>query len=224
MPGGTLVLATLGFHEHFALRRLSSLGAGRGDYIAAVTVKPPASAVMAAWESLRGLAARLGVTPLGLLEVDPRDFEGAVTEVIEWADSLAREVGAQYIVIEATGGARILTAAALLAAISLAKRYRVDYYIQSDTGEAWQVRIPGDLIGVITTPISQEKARILQTIIQRPGSTTHEIAEATGMHPKTVMNHVSKLKKQKLVIQKGRGRGLYPTSRAKLALYISTTQ
>ncbi|MEB2837271.1 MAG: hypothetical protein GSR80_000888 [Desulfurococcales archaeon] len=38
---GRLVVATLGFHEHFALRLLNRLGAGHGDYVAAVTVKPP---------------------------------------------------------------------------------------------------------------------------------------------------------------------------------------
>ena len=220
---GRLVVATLGFHEHFALRLLNRLGAGHGDYVAAVTVKPPAAAVHSAWRSLAGIASRLGVEPLELYEVDPTDLEAATASIVEWLEEKTVQTGAAHTIIEATGGARILTVAVLLAAITMTGRRSIEVYIQSDTNQVWQARITPDLIEALTTPLTREKARILQAITQAPGSTPQAIAAHIGMHPKTVLNHITKLKKLKLVIQKGRNRGLYPTPRAKLALHKTKT-
>ncbi|MEB3851677.1 MAG: CRISPR-associated CARF protein Csa3, partial [Desulfurococcales archaeon] len=205
---GTLYLATLGFHENFALRRLSSSGAGPGDYVAAITVKPPAKAVLAAWNSLRAIATRLGVAPIELLQLDPSDPEALTADIIEWASKAAAERGVEAIVIDATGGSRLLTVATLLAAIALQRRYNVRYYIQSDTGDDWEAKIDAALIEAITSPPTPEKRAILQAVLQNPGATPAQIAEAIGMHPKTLANHLTKLKKQRLVAQKGRARGL----------------
>ena len=222
MPG-RLIVATLGFHEHFALRLLNRFGAGHGDYVAAVTVKPPVAAVFSAWRSLAGIASRLGVEPLELHQIDPADLEAATASLVEWLEQKASQTGATHTAIEATGGARILTVTALLAAITLAGRRNIEVYIQSDTSQVWQARITPDLIEALTTPLSKEKAKILDAILNAPGSTPQTIAKLANMHPKTLLNHITKLKKLKLIIQKGRGRGLYPTPRAKLALRKAKT-
>jgi DNA-binding IclR family transcriptional regulator len=56
----------------------------------------------------------------------------------------------------------------------------------------------------------------MRVIASQPGSRVEELVEATGMKEKTLRNHIAELKALNLVVQKGRGSGLYLTEWGRL--------
>lgn len=206
-----LYIITMGFHENFALRRLGQ--ASRDDRVVVVTVKPAAKTVIRAYESLKVMASKMGVSVEGLVEIDPGDVEGAVSQIL----SLASRAG-DGVVIDASGGSRSLVAITLMAALILSRSFRVDYYIQSDVDAEWEVRITHSHLRLVTRPLTREKKAILEAVVNRPGRPPEELARDLNMHSKTLRNHLSELKQAGLIVQRGRGSGVYPTRLARLAI------
>jgi len=207
-----IFLITLGFHENFAIRRLTASGAGPGDRLLVITLSPMVAGAKNAFESLSAFSRRLGVSEVRLVEVDPSSLEESVEKIIEAVD----EVGGREIVVDASGGSRVLVLASLLAVTFLSGRYRVSYYIQSDTGGGWEVKVTDQQLRRLRPTISKEKERILLMVVESPGLTAEELSERLNIKEKTVKNHMSELKAMNLVTQRGRGRGYYLTSWGRL--------
>ena len=217
MPG-KLFLFTLGFHENFAIRRLLSQAAGEGDSVIAVTVKPAAAAVKTAFGTIENLCMRLKIGEAKLLEVSPENLEESIAAIVEKVHETMAERGHSEVVVDASGGSRILALATLLSALILSRAYKVKYYIQSDTGGDWDVKVTQTQLRLLTRQLTKEKLAILKAITENPGQRPEEIAAKIGMHPKTLKNHLTELKQLGLATQKGRAAGIYPTPWTRIAL------
>ena len=66
----------LGFHEDFAIRRLASKAAQRGEPILVLTAKPAVGAVQKAYSLLRELCRRVGLEEPSLAELDDGERVG----------------------------------------------------------------------------------------------------------------------------------------------------
>ncbi|MEB3780367.1 MAG: CRISPR-associated CARF protein Csa3 [Desulfurococcales archaeon] len=210
MPG-RLFLLTLGFHENFALRRLTGHGATRGDGVLAVTLKPLHGGAKSAFQALSMFASRMGVEDISVLEVEPEDLGSASYVIAGALIKASREKGYNSIIADLTGGPRFIVVSTLISLIVVSHRLNVDIYVQSDTGGEWEHRIPGKVIEALMAVPSSDKLKLLKAIVAKPGSTPSELSYNLGLSQKTVLNYASQLKKQGLIVQKGRGAGYYPT-------------
>ena len=218
-----LFYLTLGFHENFAIRRLSVNGASTEDFVLAVTLSPAVSGVVKAFDSLRLYASRLGISSVELFEVPGEDVAMAIGLLVDRLTSLVAR-GYDPVVADLTGGSRFLTAASLISLTLISDLARVDVYLQSDTGAAWESRIPPGIMGLLREGLSREKERIVEAIRGKPGITPDEIAEATGTAPKTVRNHLSAMKSMGIVYSRGRGGGYYLTKWGELVASVAKSR
>jgi len=125
-----LFVFTLGFHEDFAIRRLTSSAAGRGDGVLCVTIRPVAGATFRAYSNLVSFAQVNGVRVLGLLDVDPGDPASAIASIISRVSSVN---GVRSVVFDVSGGSRGVAIPAVFSAILLSiAGYNVDIYVSSE--------------------------------------------------------------------------------------------
>lgn len=203
-PGRRVFVFSLGFHEDFALRRLHSHGASGGDRIVAVTLDPVVGGVARAFESIRTMASRLGLAEPVLLRVPGGDLARAVAMVAGAVRS-----GGGYVVADVTGGPRFAGLAVLLGVVFSGVDGEV--WVQSEAGGGWEARVPLGVLRLLRQPLSPEKRRLLEFFAANPGCRPEDAAAELGVAPKTVLNHLSELKRLGLVAQRGRGGGVYVT-------------
>ena len=211
MPG-RLFVASIGFHENFIIRLLAQKNARRGDRLVLVTVDPPAKAVKTAVSTIEALAGRLGLTIEDLIALDPERFHEDTAGLLGRLSRIACEMEAEEIVFEGTSGSRALLLALLLTALAMARSWRTEFIVQSDTGGDWIVRLPWSLLRLLASPqqVTGEDERILEAVIETPGIHQDDLSTMLGIHPKTLANRLSKLTKLGLVARKGRPRSLVP--------------
>lgn len=198
------------------MRRLLLSSTGKGDHLLVVTIKSPAKAVVTAYNSIKGITSRMGINIFPLQEVDPEDLPGSIYDIADLIDNIMQKYDLTSIVIDSTGGVKVLVLATLFLTIILSEKYDVEYHIQSETELEYDVKITSKEIKIITHDPTKEETRLIQTILQNPGTTPTELSEITGIHYKTLLNRLGKLKKQGLAYQKGRGGQVYPTKWTKI--------
>lgn len=198
------------------MRRLLLSSTGKGDHLLVITVKSPAKAVVSAYNSIRGLTSRMGVNTFPLQVVDPEDIPSSIAELADLIDELMQKYSLTDIVIDATGGVKILVLATLILAIILSEKYHIEYHIQSETELEYDVKITSKELKIIIHDPTREETKLIQAILRNPGKTPAELSEITGIHYKTLLNRLGKLKKQGLAYQKGRGGQIYPTKWTKI--------
>ncbi len=206
---GRLFVFTLGFHENFAVRRMVSHSAGRGDSFVCFTLKPAAGATLDAYRSLRTFASRLGVEPGDLVELDCNDLAGSSTRVRGIVEGHGGPV-----VADLTGGPRCIILAVFLGL--LVSGVDGEAWVQVEGGEGGEDRIPLKVVGALREGVSGVKREILRLAARTPGIRPEEVAEELGVALKTVQNNLTLLKKLGLVYQRGRGGGIYTTSWGRL--------
>jgi CRISPR-associated protein Csa3 len=215
-----LFVFTLGFHEDFAIRRLTSSAAGRGDAVLCATIRPVASATLRAYNSLVSFASVNGVRVLRLIDVDPGDPASAVASIISGVLGVG---GVRKIVFDVSGGSRGVITPAVIAAILLPSLgYNVDIYVSSDGGDVWEARIPSSFLRLLTLNVSQQKLEMLRVIRENQGLTAEEIAAKLNLHEKTVRNRLAELSREDLVARRGRGGGVYLTQWGNLLAFIAS--
>ena len=198
------------------MRRLLLSSTGKGDHLLVVTIKSPAKAVVTAYNSIKGITSRMGINIFPLQEVDPEDLPGSIYDIADLIDNIMQKYDLTSIVIDSTGGVKVLVLATLFLTIILSEKYDVEYHIQSETELEYDVKITSKEIKIITHDPTKEETRLIQAILQNPGTTPTELSEITGIHYKTLLNRLGKLKKQGLAYQKGRGGQVYPTKWTKI--------
>lgn len=198
------------------MRRLLLSSTGKGDHLLVLTVKSPAKAVISAYNSIKGLTSRMGVYILPLQEVDPDDIPGSIARLADLVDDIMLRYNLSDIVIDATGGVKLLVLATIILAIILSEKYNIEYHIQSETELEYDIKITSKELQIITQEQTKEDTKLIQAILQNPGKTPTELSEITGIHYKTLLNRLGKLKKQGLAYQKGRGGQIYPTKWTKI--------
>lgn len=202
-------LFILGYHEDYITRRLHRNHATKLDTIALITPSPLTGAVRRAYLNLEAYLSRIGLDPPKLIQVPQTNIDETITTITRELRKLP-----QPIILDLTGGNRLLATITLL--ILLATRKQVEIYIQPETEETWEIRIPHQIIKLIHNPLTEEKKKILKTIIENPGITIEELAKTHNKTPKTMKNYINQLKRNELIIQKGRKAAIYPTQWAKL--------
>jgi len=189
---------------------------GKGDHLLVVTIKSPAKAVVTAYNSIKGITSRMGINIFPLQEVDPDDLPGSIYNIADLVDNIMKKYDLTSIVIDSTGGVKVLVLATLILAIILSEKYDIEYHIQSETELEYDVKITSKEMKIITHYPTKEETRLIQAILQNPGTTPTKLSEITGIHYKTLINRLGKLKKQGLAYQKGRGGQVYPTKWTKI--------
>jgi CRISPR-associated protein Csa3 len=188
---------TLGFHEDFAIRRLTSKAAQKGEPILVFTAKPAVGAVQKAYNSLREFCRRVGLEEPSLTELDLSDGPRALVE--------ARNLMGQLpglLVVDVSGGVRALVVVTMLALLALGRDYEL--YAASETGTGFELHLPAGVAKALSR-LSEEKRLILAELAKSPGLTVEGLAKRLKRAPKTVRNHVAELKKAGLVAARGRG-------------------
>ncbi|MEM2794538.1 MAG: CRISPR-associated CARF protein Csa3, partial [Thermofilaceae archaeon] len=112
------------------------------------------------------------------------------------------------LVVDLSGGMRIICALTLLALLISRKRFEL--YVESETGESGELYVPPGVIRAFTS-LSREKLDILLEIAKNPGISVESLARRLGKPAKTVKNHLSELKSMGLVASHGRGAPLEVT-------------
>jgi len=204
-------LFILGYHEDYIIRRLHRSHATRLDAIVLISPSPLAGALKRAYLNLEAYLSKIGLNQPKLIQVPQTNIDETIT-------TITRELRKQPqpIILDLTGGNRLLATITLL--ILLATKKQVEIYIQPETEEPWEIRIPHQIIKLIHNPLTEEKKKILQTIIENPGITIEELAKTHNKTPKTMKNYINQLKRNELIIQKGRKAAVYPTQWAKLII------
>lgn len=211
MYGSRTFLFILGYHEDYIIRRLHRNHASRPDTIALISQTPLTGALRRSYLNLEAYLVKIGLGSPKLIQV-------RLTDMDEVIPAISRELGKlpQPIILDLTGGDRLLATITLL--VLLAARRQVEIYVQPETGEPLEVRIPHQIIKLTYNPLTEEKKKILQTIIENPGITVEELARIHSKTWKTMKNYVNQLKRNELVVQKGRRATLYPTQWARIVV------
>ncbi|MCE4615467.1 MAG: CRISPR-associated CARF protein Csa3 [Aeropyrum sp.] len=214
---GRLFALTLGFHENYALRTLSTYHGDAADVLIAYSLSPIVHAVKTAFQNLSAFAHRIGLSEQRLVGVDPAEGVGgmAATMLDSMRDYL--KTGAYtMIVADPTGGARAVSIALYTAVQLLAQLRKVEVYIHDESGVTEGLKIEGGFLKIFDLTVRGEKARILRLLTKKPGLSPPAIAEELGIAEKTVYNSVAFLKKHGLAYSRGRGRGVFPTGWGRL--------
>jgi len=188
---------TLGFHEDFAIRRLTSKAAQKGEPILVFTAKPAVGAVQKAYNSLREFCRRVGLEEPSLSELDMSDGARALVEA---RNLMGRLPG--LLVVDVTGGLRAVIVVTILALLALGRDYEL--YAASETGTGFELHLPAGVAKALSR-LSEEKRLILAELARNPGLTAEGLAKRLKRAPKTVRNHLAELKKAGLVAARGRG-------------------
>lgn len=203
-------MATLGFHEDYTLRRATTHGLRRGDLVLPVTINPPATMVISAYNNLKIILERTGAKVLELLTLDPEDPPTAIETLVKTIHETAKENNTETIVIDTTGGSRFLCLTTILATQILAPKHNIHLYLQSDTGKDWEVKLDSQTIQNLTRKLTPEEKTILETIQENPNLTTKElyliIQQKQNIKYKTLLNRISKLTREKLITRGPRGK------------------
>jgi CRISPR-associated protein Csa3 len=214
---GRLFVFTLGFTESFALRRFNALSAGHGDGFICLTARPVVSGVVNAYQTLVAYAGRLGVSPLGLFDIDMSDAPSAVYSIIDVVVRALRSSGFDVVVFDVSGGMRLLVASATLSAIMLSRFVSVIFYVGGEGGEYVEFKLDSRDFNVVSLPqVSGEDLKILGLLVENEGLGVEGIAGRLGLSGKTVANRLAFLQRMGLVYRRGRGGGVYLTSWGKL--------
>lgn len=177
------------------------------DFTVLFTASPLVTAVVRAFEGVRGYALRTGLREPRLVEVplDPPDGVFVIREVL-------RELP-RPLVVDISGGMRVL--GVLLTMTLLLMGEDVDIYLQPEGGSTPEVHIPRDLFEFMRRPLSDAEYDVLRAVCNSPGITVEELARLISKSEKTVRNTLVRLKKL-LIVQRGRYAGLYPTKWVKV--------
>lgn len=188
---------TLGFHEDFILRRLTSKAAQPGEPILVFTAKPAAGAVVRAFTSLQSFCSRVNLSEPELVELDISDEARALVEVKSRVELLPTPI-----IVDLSGGMRVLVVLTLLAL--MASRREFELYVVPETGMGGEFHMPRGVTRALSG-LSREKLAILSEIARRPGVSAELIARRLGRSLKTIRNHLWELKRMGLVVSRGRG-------------------
>jgi len=199
---------TVGIHEDFAVRRLVSTNVGRDDVIVVLVKSPITGGNRRAINGLSAVMSKMGLRDAVVKEIEVKDIFHVVDQVSE----ILKEVK-DPLIVDISGGESKTLAIGTILAVAVNKRVgRI--YLEEDEEVSFQI----EDFRTAAEGLSSELLKVLSTVVANPGIRHEVIAEMTGKKLKTTMNVVGILKKKRLVYQKGRGDGIYPT---KLGILIS---
>ena len=197
------IFATLGFEEKFAVRAITRHGLDRGDRVC-IFRGPGVERAERAAKVLKDFVERYygGEVELRFIEVPVESFQGAVAAVKGALEEYSR--GASRVVVNLSGGMRVLVAAALTA-LSLAE-LDVEPLIELELEDSSSiVSIPLSMLKASSfkQELTEERRRLLKALVELREATIQELASKLGLSQATVRRHIHKLMELKLVYAKG---------------------
>lgn len=201
----------IGFHEDYIMRRLLNKMPSQDDHITIITCRPAGPGNKTAYKNLEAWLSNIGLPHIldPLQEISCNHVEEAIAEIRQLIESSKGD----HVIIDVSGGMRILALTTTLATILSEKN--IEICIQSEQGQDLGC-IPVEIIRIIRKGLTPEEKHLLETIIENPGQTAKQYAQILGRTEKTIQNRLAKLAKHHLIIRKGKGPKIYPSKWAKI--------
>ncbi|MGC9135161.1 MAG: hypothetical protein C0171_01230 [Caldisphaera sp.] len=217
-----LFVFPIGFHEDFAIRTLNKFSASKEDKIIAITLSPAVNATKNAFNSLTLNAQRIGISDINLIEIDSTDFSKVVMTIIKKFNEL--NIKPEQIIIDTSGGLRIFDLALFFSGFLLSlKGFKSTLIIQPESANYETTSLDlRELLNILRLDVSS--IEIINQIDVNEGSTIEELSGKLNVADKTIRNKISELKKLNLIMQKGRGQGIYLTDLGLLVKELSKVQ
>ncbi|MGC8621780.1 MAG: CRISPR-associated CARF protein Csa3 [Caldisphaera sp.] len=217
-----LFVFPIGFHEDFAIRTLNKFSASKEDKIIAITLSPAVNATKNAFNSLTLNAQRIGILDINLIEIDSTDFSKVVMTIIKKFNEL--NIKPEQIIIDTSGGLRIFDLALFFSGFLLSlKGFKSTLIIQPESANYETTSLDlRELLNILRLDVSS--IEIINQIDVNEGSTIEELSGKLNVADKTIRNKISELKKLNLIMQKGRGQGIYLTDLGLLVKELSKVQ
>jgi len=203
---------TLGFHEDYAIRLLTSSSASFDDKVVILTGSPLITATKKAIEGLKTFTTRIGIGEPLVVEVPPSVNEGISTILKVFS------YDAEY-VLGLSGGTGYLIVFTLIALVLSGRNAKI--YIHPEGSNVPEILIDKYVLTTLRRLPTEAELRVLNEIVKTPGITDEEIAIIIGRKVKTVRNIVTELNKSGLIIKRGRRGGIYPTEWGKVIALIN---
>ena len=211
-----LLILTLGFDEKFAVRALLRAGLSFGDKAVIFLAEPLDERAVKAWRTVEDIVSRYfsGVN-VETIKVNVSEFYRAVSTIAEKLKEASK--GADEIIVNLSGGMRILILEVLVAAHLLGLKATVEVEFENFLGLA---KFPLELLR--TTLDSKEKL-MLRYIVSKGQTTITNIAKDLEISKTTAHRKTWKLAKQGLLKMERKGRTVKckPTEQAKLIATIA---
>ncbi|MGC8573774.1 MAG: CRISPR-associated CARF protein Csa3 [Caldisphaera sp.] len=217
-----LFVFPIGFHEDFAIRTLNKFSASKEDKIIAITLSPAVNATKNAFNSLTLNAQRIGISDINLIEIDSTDFSKVVMTIIKKFNEL--NIKPEQIIIDTSGGLRIFDLALFFSGFLLSlKGFKSTLIIQPESANYETTSLDlRELLNILRLDVSS--IEIINQIDVNEGSTIEELSGKLNVADKTIRNKISELKKLNLIMQKGRGQGIYLTDLGLLVKELNKVQ
>jgi CRISPR-associated protein Csa3 len=217
-----LFVFPIGFHEDFAIRTLNKFSASKEDKIIAITLSPAVNATKNAFNSLTLNAQRIGISDINLIEIDSTDFSKVVMTIVKKFNEL--NIKPEQIIIDTSGGLRIFDLALFFSGFLLSlKGFKSTLIIQPESANYETTSLDlRELLNILRLDVSS--IEIINQIDVNEGSTIEELSGKLNVADKTIRNKISELKKLNLIMQKGRGQGIYLTDLGLLVKELSKVQ
>ena len=217
-----LFIFPIGSHEDFAIRTLNKFSASKEDKIIAITLSPAVNATKNAFNSLSLNAQRIGISDINLIEIDSTDFSKVVMTIIKKFNEL--NIIPEQIIIDTSGGLRIFDLALFFSGFLLSlKGFKSTLIIQPESANYETTSLDlRDLLNILRLDASS--IEIINQVDVNEGSTIEELSAKLNVADKTIRNKISELKKLNLIMQKGRGQGIYLTDLGLLVKELNKVQ
>lgn len=196
-------LFTLGLHEDFAIRRLVSTNASKDDDIVILIKSPISAGIKRALNALNAVTLKMGLKDPVVREVE---ISESIFQVVRKIGEILNGLKDPLVVDVSGGESKALMLGVILSLVIYKRIGRI--YVEEDEDFYFSV----EEFRTAVEGIGSETEVVLNNVVEAPGIKLEELAEKTGKKLKTVMNEVGLLKKKRLVYQKGRGEGVYPTT------------
>ncbi len=183
---------TLGFHADHAIRRLSR--ARDVESVVVVTARPVVRAVQNAFMEIVAFCDRAGLPRPVLLDVPLEDPAGAVYAILRAVN------GAKHVVVDVSGGMRIVTFLTVVAAMIASRRSYVEVFASGEREDAPEVRVPMLVLhALLFGGLGGEKRAILELLDRFGEMSVSDIAKAIDRSERTVRAHLADLRRYELV-------------------------
>lgn len=190
-----MIVITLGFEEKFALRCVLRSGVSPGDRILVLTSKNGSNRSNKAFILFKQVISEIFPEILiKKFEIDVKDFYSSVSKIREII--LSHSKPSEKVILNISGGQRILIVELLSAAISIGSK---DYYIEIETEDSSKVvQVP--LTMMLPSNIDDIDRKILREVeLHSKGISLSELCKKTNMSKSTVWRRLDKMCKLGLV-------------------------
>ncbi|AAB89388.1 CRISPR-associated transcriptional regulator Csa3 [Archaeoglobus fulgidus] len=195
----TALIATLGFDEKFCYRAILRHGIKEGDRVILITTQM-VERVAKAYEWIRKLLETSygDRVEVEVLQVELKSVEKAIREV---ADKIKEVEGYDLVVVNISGGMRVLVVIVLLACmLGLPENLKVEIE-KEDFSDI--VELPVGVLKIVKSPLGDDKVEVLKAVMNGLRD-VRGLSKHLGKDESTIRRHLAALEKMGLIEVKKR--------------------